>query len=177
MPHARRNPHSNPKTASWLAVVRAYQTCERQYARLLLAFDLSISQFDVLTAIADLDTRATPAQIAQRLLVTKGNISGLLKRLGERDLVDFCRHASDGRSFLCALTPRAIALLVQAREASSRFIDAQLSPFTDAQLAATRRQMDQMRLHLEGIDPDAIAATALKPSRSGAHRKRHAPAR
>lgn len=173
---AGKSPPPDPRARCWLSVVMAYQTCERQYARLLLAFDLSIAQFDVLTAIDDLGSQAAPAQIAQRLLVTKGNITGLLRRLGERDLVRFCRHASDGRSFVCALSPKAINLLAAARAASSRFIAAQLSPFSDRQLASTGEQMNLMRHHLDAMDPDAIAGAALKARAASVKRRRPADA-
>ena len=42
----KRDQRSKLETTSWLAVVRAYQECNRRYAQLLKGFDLTIPQFD-----------------------------------------------------------------------------------------------------------------------------------
>jgi MarR family transcriptional regulator, organic hydroperoxide resistance regulator len=171
-------------TRSWFAVVMAYQTCERQYGRMLAGFDLTIPQFEVLSAIAELQARATPALIAQRLLVTKGNITGLLKRLTDQGLIRMHANPDDGRSQLCQLSAAAAKTLAVARAASAAFITQQLAPFSDAQLSITETHMTQMRLHLEQIDPDAlvqqakqsVSTSASAPAKSvskGAHRVRH----
>lgn len=148
------------ETRSWFSVVLAYQACERQYARLLAGFGLTIAQFEVLGAIEELADQATPAQIAQRLLVTKGNITGLLKRLAEQGLVHLQPNPRDGRSFLCRLPPDALSRVQQARIASKAFIACQLAPFSDAQLTATEMQMHVMRKHLEQIDTNQLVAQA-----------------
>lgn len=149
---------SQLQTRSWFAVVLAYQSCERQYARLLDGFGLSIAQFEVLNAIDELGDRATPALIAQRLLVTKGNVTGLLRRLGESGLVRMAPNPDDGRSMLCRLGPGVAATLAAARRAGAAFIAEQLAPFSDAQLTATEVQMTRMRHHLEQIDTGRLVA-------------------
>lgn len=145
---------------SWFSVVLAYQACERQYGRLLAGLGFTIAQFEVLNAVDELGDRATPARIAQRLLVTKGNISGLLKRLGGSDLIRVSPNPDDGRSQLCQLGPRVAPRLAAARRASAAFIAQQLSPFSDDQLTTTELQMTQMRQHLEAMDTEQLAATA-----------------
>ena len=159
---------------SWFAVVMAYQTCMRQYGRMLATFKLSVAQFEVLSAIDELQEAATPATIARRLLVTKGNISGLLRRLGDQDLITLLPNPGDGRSLHCRLSPRAAALVAKAQTAAGAFIHAQLAPFSDAQLADTQTQMTRMRLHLEQIDLKqlvALASTQSVASKSKANRQ------
>lgn len=148
------------QTRSWFSVVLAYQSCERQYARLLAGFGFTIAQFEVLNAIDELGGRATPALIAQRLLVTKGNVTGLVKRLGDSGLVRVAPNPDDGRSQLCRLGPGVAATLAAARRACAAFIAEQLAPFTDAQLTTTEVQMTRMRQHLEQIDTDRLVARA-----------------
>ncbi|MCU0754912.1 MAG: MarR family transcriptional regulator [Xanthomonadales bacterium] len=145
---------------SWFAVVNAYQTCERQYARLLAGFGLSIAQFEVLNAIDELGERATPAQIAQRLLVTKGNITGLLKRLSEQQLVEVSPNPEDGRSQRCRLASGVADRLAIARRAGAAFIAEQLAPFTNEQLHQTEVQMKRMSAHLAAMDIDRLLANA-----------------
>ena len=146
------------QASSWLAVVRAYNECNRRYTQLLAGFALTIPQFDVLSAILALDREATPRRIADELVVTRGNITGVLHRLQERKLVKTRQHEKDGRSFVCELTAAGRRLLKRARTATSIFITQQLSPFDDATLQETEALMIQMHSHLQTISPDDILA-------------------
>ena len=152
---------------SWFAVVRTYQECNRRYATLLKHYELTVTQFDVLNAILRLGAEATPHAIARELVVTRGNITGVLQRLQDHGWVITRRHIADGRSFVCALTADGHRQLEQARRAAALFIDRQLEPFTDEELRQTREQMDRMREHLLSLDPAAIARQA-EASESGA---------
>ena len=89
------NPHFRPESA-WFAVVRAYQLCTRQYERMLDVFGLTIPQFDVMSVIDQLDHRAMPKDIAEHLVVTRGNITAVLKRLESRSLVETRAHECAG---------------------------------------------------------------------------------
>lgn len=143
-------------TTSWFSVVRAYQTCTRRYSTLLAGLDLTIPQFDVLTAVDQLGDQASPKAIAQRLVVTRGNITGLLHRLQDKRLLTTRDNEADGRSFFCELTAEGEELLQRAQAAAALFIDEQLSPFDEATLERTERLMNHMQSHLETIDTDAI---------------------
>lgn len=155
---------------SWLAVVQAYQVCTRQYTRLLAAYDLTVAQFDAMARINELHTEqqpVTPHKIADAMLVTRGNLTGLLKRLCERGLVQTEPHPEDGRSIICQLTSSGRQLLTKARKASAAFIEAQLAPFDDQALAHTRRQMHDMAAHLNTLDPQQFTDGADAPRSTG----------
>ncbi len=151
---------SKLETASWLAVVQAYQACNRRYTQLLRGFDLTVPQFDVLNAVLALGEEATPKAIANELTVTRGNVSGVLQRLTDHGLLETRLHATDGRSFVCRLTERGRRLMKTARAAAALFIKEQLSPFDDATLRDAQVMMQQMRRHLETVDPERILAQA-----------------
>ena len=97
--------------------------------------------------------------IAEQLVVTRGNVTGLLQRLQNKGLLSSRLNERDGRSFLCLLTADGRAVLERARAAASLFIEAQLSPFNDAELAETESMMRHMRSHLEAMDTDAMLAS------------------
>ena len=147
-------------SACWFAVVEAYQTCNRRYSAMLKEFDLTIPQYDVLSAIDKLGERAQPKQIADELVVTRGNVTGLLTRLQERRLIRTRQSESDGRSFLCELTHRGETLLGDARAAAALFIAEQLAPFDDASKTEMESTMRRMQAHLESLDPIAIVMRA-----------------
>jgi DNA-binding MarR family transcriptional regulator len=146
------------EATSWLAVIRAYQECQRRYSQLMAGFGLTIPQFDALNAIARLGIDATPKAIAAELVVTRGNVTGVLHRLEEARLIRTRANATDGRSFVCVLTRAGSRRLDRARRAAALFIREQLAPFDDADLTRTETQMATMRAHLMTIDPDEIAA-------------------
>lgn len=142
---------------SWLAVVHAYLACQRRYAQMLEHFDLTIPQFDVLAVLRRHPGGATPRTIADEMLVTKGNVTGLITRLESQGLIARRPHETDGRSFVCEFTADGLALFRRAGAAAGRFVREQLAPFSDEHLTRTRDQMRDMRAHLEVLDPGAIA--------------------
>ena len=150
------------QTSSWFAVVRTYQECNRRYAQLMHAFDLTITQFDVLSAVHKLADSAMPMAIADELVVTRGNITGVIQRLRQKGLLATRHHEKDGRSFVCELTPDGNELLRKARSAAALFIERQMTPFDEEELRDTERQMNRMHVHLKTIDPDAIAESVLR---------------
>lgn len=145
---------------SWFAVVRTHQECNRRYAALLRHYDLTVTQFDVLNAILRLGADATPHAIAEQLVVTRGNITGVLQRLQDHGWMKTRRNHADGRSFVCELTATGHRQVERARRGAALFIDRQLAPFSDEELRTTREQMDRMRQHLLTMEPDAIARQA-----------------
>jgi DNA-binding MarR family transcriptional regulator len=155
-------------TAAWFAVVRAFRTCESRYEQMLERFDLSTAQYEVLNIVHELGGSAQPARIAERLLVTRGNVTGLLSRLEAAGWVRVTQHPTDGRSRCVELTPRAERVVQDARRAAARFIEQQCAPFTAAELDATRSIMERMRAHLETMDVARITAASqgTRPSRA-----------
>ncbi len=149
------------EASSWIAVVRAYQECNRRYTQLLAGFELTIPQFDALNAIARLGTGATPKAVAAELVVTRGNLTGVLHRLEDAGLIRTRANEVDGRSFVCVVTRAGTRRLERARRAAALFVHEQLSPFSDTDLRRTEAQMATMQEHLKTIDPDELAARAF----------------
>lgn len=152
------NSRSQLEAAAWIAVVRAYQQCTKRYADMLEKLGLTIPQFDVLSAIVRLGEDAMPKAIAEELIVTRGNVSGVLRRLQSSGLIRTRDNETDGRSFVCELTAAGQHRLAGARSAAARFIEQQLAPFDDETLITTKATMQCMAAHLATIDNDEILA-------------------
>ena len=147
MPDRQRLEHE-----SWMAVVHAYQACTRRYAQMLEHFGLTIPQFDLMSVVHRQRDRATPKRIADEMIVTKGNVTGLITRLESQGLLARQPHDTDGRSFYCTLSEEGTTVFRRARTAAARFVEAQLAPFSDPELDHTRNQMHRMREHLEQLE-------------------------
>jgi DNA-binding MarR family transcriptional regulator len=73
------------------------------------AFDLNLAQVDVLVALANApDSTLTCSEIAEKTLVTKGAITGVLDKFEARGLVRRISSRDDRRSFLVRLTAKGV---------------------------------------------------------------------
>lgn len=150
----------NQRASVWHTVIAAYQTCNAQYAKLLERFDLTIPQFDVLSAILASGGRALPKQIAERLLVTKANITVVVAKLEARGFVSRQVHESDGRSFVLSLTRQGDDITKLARHAADEFVAQQLSPFSDKDVTRVGKIMREMRQHLSDMNIEQVIESA-----------------
>ncbi len=117
---------------AWLRLARVYHQIDRASAEFLRQWNLSVAQFDVLVQIGAREG-LTQQELADHLLVTKGNISQLLARMERRGLV---RRTQDGRALVLSLTAegrRLRAIVVPAQEA---LIARRLAPLDPAGLRA-----------------------------------------
>ena len=126
-----------------MRLARIFQKVDRASAEALRPLGVSVAQFDV---IAQLGAKEglTQQELADALLVTKGNISQLLNRMEERGLI---RRQQEGRTMRLFLTPSGndlFATAVPAQEAliAERF--AALTPDEQAQLLGLLRKLDQV---------------------------------
>ena len=124
---------SNPMRV-WFRLLRLHTRARMVIANRLRALDLSVPQCDVLTTLTEQEG-ISQQELASRLYVTKGNISGLIDRLVASGLVERRSLPGDRRS-------HAIYLTKQGRELARRGIEA---------------QQDMVARTLGRIDPERLA--------------------
>ena len=89
--------------------------------RALHAYKLSLAQMDVLSVLADaLDSSVTCSEIAERTLITKGGITGILDRLEARGLIKRIPSRDDRRSVRVRLSAKGAELLRKLYPALAR---------------------------------------------------------
>lgn len=73
---------------AWLALVRCFSSVERVLMRhFAQEYNSSLPRYDVLTALALHRSGLTMGDLASMLMVTKGNITGVVRRLEQDKLV------------------------------------------------------------------------------------------
>jgi len=77
---------------AWLRLYRVVQKIDRMQSAYLRSWDLNTAQFDVLAHVGA-HKGITQQELADRLLVTKGNISQLLDRMEKLDLLNVARRS------------------------------------------------------------------------------------
>jgi DNA-binding MarR family transcriptional regulator len=124
---------------------------EALIAERLKAIGLSIPQCDVLTTLTEREG-ISQQELAERLYVTKGNISGLIDRLAAAGHVERRSIPGDRRSHAIYLTASGRKLAEEGIVLQRDFVAQTIGQLSDQQitdfetlLVATR---DQLRAHL-----------------------------
>jgi MarR family transcriptional regulator, organic hydroperoxide resistance regulator len=120
----------------WLRVVRLQQRVSASVAGQLRGIGLSIPQFDVISTLTEREG-ITQQELAERLYVTKGNVSGLIDRMVDAGLVERRPTAGDRRSHALHLTHRGRKLAEQGIALQRSYVAAtlgRLSPDDVAEL-------------------------------------------
>jgi len=94
----------------WATLSRCYATCAKAMAAQVQEYDLTTPQFVVLEALHHLGSLPL-GELAEKLLVTGGNVTYVMDRLEERGLVSRYRRSDDRRVVLARLTPSGRLLM------------------------------------------------------------------
>ncbi|HEX8917749.1 MAG TPA: MarR family transcriptional regulator [Chloroflexota bacterium] len=99
-----------PALLAWLRLARAYQKIERVSGEGMRCFGLSMAQFDVLAHVGAAEGMMQQ-ELADSLLVTKGNICQLVDRMEQSGLLV---RRQEGRANRLFLTEQGRSLFEQA---------------------------------------------------------------
>ena len=127
---------------AWLRLYRVVQKIERMQSAYLRSWDLNTAQFDVLAHVGA-HKGITQQELADSLLVTKGNISQLLDRMEKLDLLKRCQEK---RNNTLVLTEKGQELYDRVVSTTEKLIEEQftvLSASEVAELLRLARKLDQ----------------------------------
>ncbi|MGZ3674348.1 MAG: MarR family winged helix-turn-helix transcriptional regulator [Ktedonobacterales bacterium] len=129
-----------PSVISWLRLARVHQKVNRATTEFMREYGLSTAQFDVLAQISATEG-CTQQELADRLFVTKGNISQLLERLEQRGLI---RRKPQGRAYQLYLTNEGQSLTAKAVPAQEEFIARLFGGLTYEEQSQLRHLLDRL---------------------------------
>jgi DNA-binding MarR family transcriptional regulator len=144
-PRSRSIAHARPRRPSvvaWLRLARVFQKIDRVSAERFRCRGLSVAQFDVLAQVGAAEG-ITQQQLADSLLVTKGNVCQLIDRMEQAGLLER-RH--EGRANRLFLTERGVEVYygeVPAQEELIATLFSPLSPEEQNQLLDLLRKLDR----------------------------------
>jgi DNA-binding MarR family transcriptional regulator len=113
----------NPAVRAWVRMLRVSQKVQPALAERLRGLGLHVAQFDILDTLAAREG-LTQQELADALLVTKGNVTYHLCRMEGRGLVD---RRPDGRKNRLYLTGEGWRLLEEALPKHEALIDERFS--------------------------------------------------
>jgi DNA-binding MarR family transcriptional regulator len=136
---------SKQRLRLWIRILRAARAIEAQVReRLRVQFDMTLPQFDVMAALDRKPDGMTMTELSRFLMVSNGNVTGIIDRLVKDKLVTREPTADDRRAIIVRLTPRGLKDFTTMAKAHQNWVDALLSDF-DAEEA------DVLIQHLDGL--------------------------
>src|SRR5579863_5900062 len=122
----------------WFRFVRLESRIQSAVAERLREIGLSVPQCDVLTTLTEAEG-VSQQTLAERLYVTKGNISGLIDRLVAAGLVERRATAADKRQHAIFLTAAGRAAAEEAIACQRRFVARTIGRLPPEQLSTLER--------------------------------------
>lgn len=105
----------------WIALARCYSTVAREVAVRVADYGLTTPQFGILEALYHLGP-LSQGELADKLLVTGGNITYVMDRLEKEGLVTRDRSGPDRRVVIARLTSEGEDLIRRVFPGHARFI-------------------------------------------------------
>jgi DNA-binding MarR family transcriptional regulator len=127
---------------AWMRLARVYQKVDRATAAHMRRWGLTVAQFDVLARVGA-RPGMTQQELAEALLVTKGNVCQVLDRMEADGLVERRR---EGRAKRLHLTERGRAVFAEVVPAQEAMVErhlAALDPTAQRQLLSLLRTLDR----------------------------------
>jgi DNA-binding MarR family transcriptional regulator len=156
MPKAAARPLGKQHLRLWIRLLSATRAIEAELReRLRLQFAMTLPQFDVMAALYREERGMTMTELSRRLMVSNGNVTGIIDRLVAEAYVLRQALAEDRRSFIVRLTPKGAARFASVAEAHKQWVDQLLSDF-DAD------EMEMLIGHFDGL-AERIRKGGTKP--------------
>lgn len=145
-------------------------------------FSVTLPQFDLMAQLDRVPEGLTMSALSERLMVSNGNVTGIVKRLIAEGLIDRQISKTDRRSFLVWLSPKGQVLFREMAERHEAWINslfAGLSPADAAKLmtllSGTKESVRAAKL--DGVGVAKGARAAVKKVAAAPGKKRGRPAR
>lgn len=144
-------PHSKASLRLWLRLLSCSMIVERRVrTRLEEEFQTTLPRFDVLAALEREPDGLTMSQLSTALLVSNGNITGIVNRLIEDLLVVRTAESEDRRIATVRLTRKGREAFARMARKHEEWVDRMFAGLTAAQmeqlmklLAAVRHSVDE----------------------------------
>jgi DNA-binding MarR family transcriptional regulator len=134
---APARPAAKQRLRLWIRLLRTTRAIEAELReRLRVQFAMTLPQFDVMAALYRVEGGLSMTELSRKLMVSNGNVTGIVDRLAADRYVLRQAPAKDRRSFIVRLTPKGTAHFATVAAAHEQWIDDLLSEFDIGELDA-----------------------------------------
>jgi MarR family transcriptional regulator, organic hydroperoxide resistance regulator len=143
----------------WFRLIRLEAQMQAAVGERLREIGISIPQCDVLTTLTEREG-VSQQELATRLYVTKGNISGLIDRLAEAGLVERRSAAADRRQHAIYLSEAGRRMAENAIAVQRRWIASTLGRMSEPDLETLEAKLVALRDIVREAEPPEPADAA-----------------
>jgi DNA-binding MarR family transcriptional regulator len=132
----------------WLRLLAAHNLILREVRR-GMGGAATLPQFDVLAQLQRQSEGLLPSELTRALLVTAGNVTGIVRRLEKQGLVERLRVPGDRRAVRVRLTDRGRARMAELLPIHAQALESILGRVPTADLAGLRERLLDLVRRLE----------------------------
>jgi DNA-binding MarR family transcriptional regulator len=134
---------SKQRLRLWIRILRAARAIEAEVReRLRIQFNVTLPQFDVMAALERKPEGMTMTELSRFLMVSNGNVTGIIDRLVSEKLVARQAPADDRRAIIVRLTPRGVKEFAAMAAAHQAWVNGLLSEFDATEAAMLIDHLD-----------------------------------
>ncbi|MGY6710327.1 MAG: MarR family winged helix-turn-helix transcriptional regulator [Rhizobiaceae bacterium] len=135
----------------WIRLLRAQRTVEAELRdRLKRRFDTTLPRFDVMSALYRRPDGMLMSDLSRFLLVSNGNVTGIVDRLVADGYVSRAAREGDRRTSIVSLTPRGRELFAAMAEEHEVWVSELLGGVSEAEARALSATLKSFRSNWEG---------------------------
>jgi DNA-binding MarR family transcriptional regulator len=151
----------------WLRLLTCVNMTEAVIrARLHAQFATTLPRFDVLAALDAAGSELSMGVLSARLMVTSGNVTGLVNAMEQDGLVIRRRHPGDRRSTLIGMTAAGRALFARMAPAHAQWLEEAMAGLARHEAAALWEALGHLKQSVR-----ESAAAPVPPFRPGKRRR------
>jgi DNA-binding MarR family transcriptional regulator len=145
-PQSRPESPGHLRLRLWVRLLRSARPIEAELRRRLSReFGVTLPKFDVMAALARRQAGMTMTEVSRLLMVSNGNVTGLVDRLVGEGLVMRTANDRDRRATFARLTPKGLRLFATMAAAHERWVNEILASISDEQSEAMICLLDTLR--------------------------------
>lgn len=136
------------RVRTWSQLIRTVHLLQRRIVSAMAVHEVTIPQFDILATLR-FSEGVTQQELAERLLVTKGNVCGVIDRLERLGWMERRADPTDGRAnrlYLTLLGRKKIQGLLEDHDA---LVLELLGPLNDGEVKTMRQLLAKLELALQ----------------------------
>jgi DNA-binding MarR family transcriptional regulator len=142
--------HSKQSLRLWLKLLGCTMIVEKRLrARLDAQFGTTLPRFDLLAALERHPEGLKMSALSEFLMVSNGNVTGVVSRLIEEGLVTRTVDADDRRSATVRLTRKGRESFAKMAAANERWMDTMFADLTDTQVEELMRLLGHARRSID----------------------------
>jgi DNA-binding MarR family transcriptional regulator len=143
-------PHSKQSLRLWLKLLSCSMIVEKRLrARLEREFNTTLPRFDVLAALDRHALGLKMSALSESLMVSNGNVTGVVTRLIDDGLVTRTVDQEDRRSATVRLTRKGRDIFLKMAAAHEQWMDEMFADLSDNQTDDLMRSLMQLRRSIE----------------------------